>query len=283
MKHDIISTALIDVPADYKKVPNDAACAIADSIQQIGQRQPIEVIETKTGRFQLVFGAKRLAACKMLSREIMVIIRQPDEFKDEAETRLVGIAENFYRHSLSAMERSVDVADWCTIWRTAHPTKRGPKSKTELSTNLVLNADDDDILESCNDFTLSFSEAAQRFLKINRNEVFRSFKIAGISADLRERISIHQPLADNQQALLSIAAEPYERASRIVELILDGKAQSFVEAIAIIDERPHVNEPASWEKIADRFSRLKPNDQNAFFKLHEAAVLRWIAERKAAH
>lgn len=282
MKHDIISTALIDVSADYKKVPDDAARAIADSIAQIGQRQPIEVIATKTDRFQLVFGAKRLAACKLLSRDVMVIVREPDEFKDEAETRLVGIAENFYRHDLTALERSVDVADWCTIWRTAHPTRRGPKAKAELSTNLVLNSDDD-ILETSNEFSLSFSEAAQRFLKINRNEVFRSFKIAGISADLRDRIAIHPPLADNQQALIAIAGEPYERATRVVDLILDGKAHTFLEAIAIIDELPHVNEPATWEKVADRFARLKPNDQDAFFRLHEAAVLRWIAERRAAH
>lgn len=283
MKHDIISTALIDVSADYKRVPDDAARAIADSIAQIGQRQPIEVIATKTDRFQLVFGAKRLAACKLLSRDVMVIIREPDEFKDEAETRLVGIAENFYRHSLTALERSVDVADWCTIWRTAHPVKRGRKAKAEISDNLSPNSDDDEIIDTSNEFALSFSEAAQRFLGINSREVFRATKIASISAELRERITLHQALANNQQALLAVAAEPYERASKIVEIILDGKAQTVADAVAIIDGIPPVNEPARWEKLSDGFARLKPTEQDAFFKLNEAAILRWIAERRAAH
>ncbi|NVM42700.1 ParB N-terminal domain-containing protein [Ochrobactrum intermedium] len=283
MKHDIIPTALIDVSADYKRVPDDAARAIADSIRQIGQRQPIEVIATKTDRFQLVFGAKRLAACKLLARDVMVIIREPDEFKDEAETRLVGIAENFYRHSLTALERSVDVADWCTIWRTAHPVKRGRKAKAELSDNLSANSIDDEIIDASNEFALSFSEAAQRFLNINSREVFRATKIASISADLRERITLHQFLANNQQALLAIAAEPYERASKIVEIILDGKAQTVSDAVAILDGIPPVNEPARWEKISDSFARLKPAEQDAFFKLNEAAILRWFAERKAAN
>ncbi|MEE9923117.1 MAG: ParB N-terminal domain-containing protein [Brucella anthropi] len=283
MKHDIISTALIDVSSDYKKVPNDAARAIADSILQIGQRQPIEVITTKTDRFQLVFGAKRLAACKLLARDVMVIIREPDEFKDEAETRLVGIAENFYRHSLTALERSVDVADWCTIWRTAHPVKRGRKAKAELSDNLSANSTDDEIIDNSNEFALSFSEAAQRFLNINSREVFRATKIASISADLRDRITLHHALANNQQALLAIAAEPYERASKIVEIILDGKAQTVPEALAILDGIPPVNEPARWEKISDSFARLKPAEQDAFFKLNEAAILRWFAERRAAN
>lgn len=281
MKHDIVSTALIDVPADYKKVPDDAARAIADSIGQIGQRQPIEVIATSTDRFQLVFGAKRLAACKLLSRDVLVIIREPDEFKDEAETRLVGIAENFYRHGLTALERSVDVADWCTIWRTAHPTKRGPKAKAELSANLAPNSEDDALVELADAFSLSFSDAAQRFLNISRREIFRAFKIASIPADLRDRIAIYQPLADNQQALLSIAAEPYERAARIVEFILDGKAQSIIDAVAILDGISPVNEPARWEKLSDGFARLKPVEQEAFFKLNEAAILRWVAERRA--
>ena len=282
MKHDIISTALIDVPADFKKVPNDAAQAIAESIAQIGQRQPIEVIATGTERFQLVFGAKRLTACKLLSRDVMVIIRDPDEFKDEAETRLVGIAENFYRHSLTALERSVDVTDWCTIWRTAHPVKRGRKAKVELTDNLSPNSDDA-LIDISNEFTLSFSEAAQRFLNINSREVFRASKIASISADLRERITLHHSLANNQQALLAIAAEPYERASKIVEIILDGKAQSIVDAVAILDGIPPANEPARWEKISDNFARLKPAEQEAFFKINEAAILRWVAERRAVH
>lgn len=281
-----IHPSLVDVSAEHKKVSPDASFAIAEDFKVRGQRQPIEVIEQKDGRYQLVFGAKRLAAAALLKITVKAAVRQPEEFADQAEIRLTGIAENFYRHSLSVLERSVDVADWCTIWRAAHPVKRGPKAQTqqgtEFSTNLVLNSTDAEIMEQSETFALSFSEAAQRFLKIGRNEVFRSIKIAGISADLRDRMAIFVPLCDNQQALLAIANEPYERASAIIELVLDGKAQNITEAIIQLDGAPMPNEPARWEKIADRFARLKPSEQDHFFALHEAAVLRWFAERQAA-
>lgn len=195
MKHDIIATALIDVSADYKKVPADAARAIADSIAQIGQRQPIELIANKDGRFQLVFGAKRLAACQLLDCDVMAIVREASEFTDQAQVRLVGIAENFYRHSLTALERSVDVADWCTIWRTAHPVKRGPKPKVVLSDNLSVNSGDAEIMETGTEFSMGFSEAAQRFLSINSREVFRALKIASTrTARLCQKGPICSPL-----------------------------------------------------------------------------------------
>ena len=73
------------------------------------------------------------------------------------------------------------------------------------------------------------------------------------------------------------------RSTALIEILLDGKASTIFEAIGILDNLPRVNDPATWEKIADRFARLKPTDQSAFFTLHEAAVLRWIAERKAAY
>lgn len=283
MKHDVISPLLIDVPSEYKKVPDDAATAIAESISEIGQRQPIEVIDTGNDRFQLVFGAKRLAACKILNRDVMVIIRDLTEFKDQAEPRLIGIQENFYRHSLTALERSMDVADWCAIWRAAHPVKRGRKPNSELTDNLSVNSGDVEDLETSNAFSVSFSEAASRFLKINAREVFRALKIAKIPADIRDRINTFPALADNQQALIAIAAEPYERANKIVELILDGVAQTYADALAIIDQAARINTPAPWEKMANSFSRLKPSEQSSFFSLHEAAVMRWFAERKASN
>lgn len=281
MNIQFVSTHLIDVPVEAKKVSADAARALADSFAKIGQRQPIELVATPTG-YRLVFGAKRLAAAVLLGVDINAIVRQPDEFADEAAIRLTSISENFYRHSLTALERSIDVADWCGIWRAAHPTKPGRKSKNELSDNLALNSADDEQLEIADGFAGSFSEAAQRFLNITRREVFRSLKIAGIPADLREAIALHEDLAKNQQALLDIAAQPYERAARIVELLGDGQAATVTDAIAIIDQLPRSNPPAPWEKVSDRFTRLKPADQEQFFSLNEAAILRWVAERKAA-
>lgn len=282
MNIEHLSTALIDVPKEAKVAYSDAVTALAESFQAIGQRVPVEVIALPEGRYRLVFGAKRLAAAIRLDQPIAAIVRQPDEFASEADIRLTSISETLYRHDITALEHSVDVADWCAIWRAAHPVKRGPKAKAdEFSTNMVLNSDEERI-EAAEAFSGTFSEAAQRFLKISRMAVFRAIKIAGIPADLRDRIALMRELADNQNALLEIAAQPYERAARIVELIVDGKAATVAEAIAIIDEVPRSNPLSAWEKISDRFGRLKPAEQDAFFAMNEGAVMRWVAERKTA-
>lgn len=276
-----ISPSLIDVPKEARMPYPDAVTALAESFSKIGQRQPIEVIATDGGRFRLVFGVKRLYAALQLDRPVSAIVRHADAFADEAEIRLTSISEALYRHDLTALEYSVDVADWCAIWRAAHPVKRGPKAKIELSAESALNADDEK-METAEAFSGSFSDAAQRFLKISRRNVFNAIKIAGLSADLRERITDKHELADNQAALLDIAAQTYERAARIVDLIIDGKAATVADAISIIDEVPRSNPPAVWERINDKFGRLKPAEQDAFFAMNEGAVMRWVAERKAA-
>ena len=281
MKIELLSTALIDVPKEAKVAYPDAIAALAESFQQIGQRVPVEVIASADGRYRLVFGVKRLHAALQLDIPIAAIVRQPDEFASEADIRLTEISETLYRHDITALEHSVDVADWCAIWRAAHPAKPGPKPKNELSAESALNSDDA-FVETAEAFSGTFSEAAQRFLKISRRNVYNALKIASIPADLRERMAVLPSLADNQVALLDIAAQPYERAARIVDLIVDGKAASVADAIAIIDEVPRSNPPAVWEKLNDRFTRLKPNEQDAFFAMNEAAVMRWVAERKAA-
>ncbi|MBB3947254.1 hypothetical protein GGQ73_003220 [Rhizobium skierniewicense] len=285
MQIEFLSPLLIDIPSDHRKVHPDAVQALAESITKLGQRQPIEVIQIGE-RYRLVFGATRLGAATALKRDVSAIVKQPDAFRDEADIRLTTISENFYRRDLSVLDRSIDIADWCAIHRAAQPVmKPGPKPRKsasdELSINLIPNSDDEQ-MEMSNRFAMSFSEAAQHFLKISRVAVFRALKIANIAADLRDRIAVHEALADNQQALLDIAAQPYERAARIIELLLSGEAESFAQAVEIIDQLPRSNPPAAWERVNDRFSRLKPTEQDAFFNINESAVMRWVAERRAA-
>ncbi len=281
MQIELLSPELIDVSSDAKKVSTDAIQALAESFQQIGQRVPVEVVVGTEGRYRLVFGVKRLAAASSLGMPISAIVRQPAEFANEAQIRLTSISETLYRHELSALEHSIDVADWCAIWRAANPVRRGPKPKQELSADSALNSDDE-TSATAEAFSGTFSEAAQRFLKISRRNVFNALKIASIPGELRDRIALDDGLADNQQTLLEIASQPYERAARIIELLISGEAANYADAIAVLDQIPRANPLAAWEKLNDRFTRLKPNEQDAFFSLNEASVMRWVAERKAA-
>ena len=281
MQIELLSPQLIDVSSDAKKVSPDAIQALAESFQQIGQRVPVEVIAGTEGRYRLVFGAKRLAAATSLGIDISAIVRQSDEFANDAQIRLTEISETLYRHELTALEHSVDVADWCAIWRAANPVRRGPKPKQELSADSAPNSEDETI-ETAAAVSGTVSEAAQRVLKISRRNVFNALKIASIPAELRERIALDEGLADNQQTLLESAGQPYERAARIVELLISGEATNYADAIAIIDQVPRANPLAAWEKLNDRFTRLKPNEQDAFFSLNEASVMRWLAERRSA-
>lgn len=279
-----IPVDLIDVSADHRKVHPDAAQALAENIGQIGLRSPIEVIRNGD-RFRLVFGATRRDAASLLGwPTIPAFVKEAKEFSDEAAIRLVTIAENFVRRDLSVLDQSVDIAAWCAIYRAAQPgIKPGPKPKgpdAELSFKLEPNSSDTELLEISDRFAASFSDAARNVLNISRSAVFRAIKIAAIPADLRDRMAL-QPIADNQSELLALAAQPFSRQSAILDLILSGQAGGVVAAVLMLENQPAPLQKAVWEGLADRFCKLKPDEQYSFFSLHEAAILRWLAERQS--
>lgn len=278
----MIPVSQIRVPANHRKHSAHAVQALAENIDLQGQLQPITVMTEGDG-YRLIFGALRLDALRFINRaEIRAEVKTPEDFPSEASQRLASISENLARAKLSALDKSIGIADWCAIFQAAKPyTKPGPKPKdvvqTEFGANFALNSDAAELEAATIDFSQSFSDAAQVFFDVSRRSIFNALKVASIPSPTRDRITLH-PLADNQSELLALAIETAERQTTILDLILAGKATNVADAISVIDERPRTN-AAAWESLTEKFTRLVEGEQHRFFEANEPAIVRWQAKR----
>lgn len=266
-----IDVKLVDVAAGRRKLDPAWVETLGDLFASQGQKTPIEVIAID-GRFRLVFGHHRVAAAKLLGwPAIDAVVKSPQDFASEAEITLAEITENLARRELSVLDRAVDIAHWREVYEATHLlNKKGGRPAKDI------------LEETCAKFALVFSDAAQRSLGISRRSVYSALKVASISADVRDRISLHA-IADNQSELLALAAEEPARQADIAALLTAEPAQAatVADGIRILDRLPMPAKTPGWQKLADGFSRLKPTDQHRFFHMHEAAIRAWLMEREA--
>lgn len=273
-----IDVALIDVPAGRRELDPNWVEALGADMAERGQRTPIEVLAIGS-RFRLVAGRHRLAA-RILHKSptVRALVKQPADFANEAEIRLAEIVENFMRRELSVLDRAFDVAAWREIFETVRGTvQRGGdrRSKAKLQDATLIG---DEALDAVSlKFAANFTDAAQKALGLSKDAIFRALKIARLGDDLRQRISL-LPIADNQSELLALVGQPEARQHAIVGHLVAGAA-NVADAIAILDDAPPTVAQAAWERMSERFSRLKADEQARFFALHEDAIVAWMASR----
>ena len=276
-----VPVSSIRIPADHRKHHPDDIKAFAEDIERHGLRQSIEVLRDGDGQ-RLVFGRLRLEAHILLGLPtIAAIVKDARDFTIEAGPRLASISENFFRNPLTALDRSLAIADWCGIYRAAQPPVKPGRKPTqagpaELSLNFRLNSDEA-LAEASQQFAESFSDAAKRFLRISRAGVFRALRIAAIPSLQRDRIALHAVAANEGELYALGGITPPERQIAVVDLILTENL-SVEEALDRIDQRPR-NLQSKWEKLSDKFSRFQETEQDRFFDLNEASVNRWVAKR----
>eukprot|EP00873_Tetraselmis_striata_P018470 jgi/Tetstr1/438734/TSEL_002930.t1 len=265
----------IDATGRLRKALPARVEALAEDLDQRGLLTPIEAVgPTEEGCYRLIYGAHRLAAAKLLGwAQIPAIIHAPDAFADEAEARLREIRENLMRFELNPMERAIAIAAWRDIYEAAHgKVQRGGNRRKKLA--------DEHLDDQSANFALCFSEAAQAAFGLSQRAIYLALKIATISPDIRDRIA-DSPLVGNQSELLKLADQSPDRQAQIVGLVLaePPTATTVDEAIAVIDKTQPAQMPKPWEKVSDRFSRLKRSEQHRFFEAHRDAIDLWLAER----
>lgn len=259
--------------AKRRKLAPKWVVTIAESMNEIGLINPIEIVQDGSGCL-LISGAHRLAAAAQLGWDsIPAIIKSALEVQTATDIKLREISENLIRNNLSILDRSFDMTEWRDFYTANHEMNKGGRPKTtpkeawaeELSTN----------------FALSFSDAAQATLNISRTSVFNYLRVASIGEDMRQRISLH-PTADNLTELLALAAEPEDRRTKIVDILTaeEPKAATVAGAIAIIDEVPAATRVERWQKIYTKFSVLKEREQHQFFEANASAINDWLEARK---
>ncbi|WP_026379396.1 ParB/RepB/Spo0J family partition protein [Afifella pfennigii] len=268
-----IDVAKIDTAGRLRHVRPERAAAMAESIAEHGQLSPIKVIERADGGYRLVFGEHRLAAVRdhLKWPQITAEVIPETSFGDEADRQIEEIVENFVSFPLTVLEEAVALATWKDLYEARNNTagrggRRSRKTEAEQNEN----------------FSFCFSEAAAVTLGCSERKVQFTIKIArGIASEVRARIFDHR-IADHQGELLALAAEPEARQAAIADILLaeDAEAESVAEAIAILDRLPKPRVAPAYEKLSERFAKLTPREQHAFFALHRDAIETWLAETR---
>lgn len=252
-----------------RKVLPDRSETMAWSFGQEGQLTPIEVVITEAGP-RLIAGAVRIAAGLMNGwTTIEAVVHPLGAFGSDLDIRQREIAETIVRFQLTALERAVYIAEWRAIHEQKFPPAKPGRKKQPTG--------DEALDEMSAKFALNFTDTVQRALGLGRRAIFLDLKIATLPLAIRDRIAAH-PMADNQAELLALVGQPEGMLSAIVQLVLDGAA-SVSDAIATLEQRPLPSKLLPHEKLSEGFSRLKQEQQFAFFELHADAIDLWRAQR----
>lgn len=112
-----VATVTVDSAWRARQDAGDIA-GLADSIARHGQLHPITVVEAGTGRYRLVSGARRLAACLRLQIDVLARLIEADSELAEVE---VQIAENVARKEFDRLEMGRGLARQRELYERAHP------------------------------------------------------------------------------------------------------------------------------------------------------------------
>lgn len=287
MRIEDIKIQLIDVPAGRRALDPDWVKAIAEDFMKVGQKTPIDVIEINEAfakgepRYRLITGGHRFEAKRVTNAPtIEARVYEPSEFANEAAIKLDEIRENFMRRELTVLDRAFDVAAWREIYEmTQGAVKPGKKA---ISRKLATNTDDE-LMSLSAQFSGSFTEASTAAFGLSRDAVFRALKIARITQDVRQAISLHR-LASNQSELLALSAESDDRQLLIANLLTANQpnVSTVADAIAMIDRVPRPERPDPWAKLSDQFAKLPETAKRRFIEENWDFIEQLMAERKAA-
>ncbi len=98
------------------------------SINTHGLMQPIEVVPIEDGRYELIFGLRRLEAVKELGwKEVPAIVRQ----RDEIERQMAEIAENIHRVNYSQTDRMLAIAKYAKLMAALMERRGRPQALTQ--------------------------------------------------------------------------------------------------------------------------------------------------------
>ncbi len=277
-----IALASVDVGGRLRALDPAWVNLLAEEIQADGQVEPIRVVE-RGARFQLIDGARRVAACRQLGRTGIEAKIEPEEaLADDAFVRLGEIKGNFLRGELTMLERAYYVAAWRGVYESVNGTiRRGrkPKAGNSFQRNGIPDAVNDDVADA---FAASLTEAAQKALQISQPTMSRYLRIASIPSEQGHRLVGHSS-ADSRVELLILAEQPSERQVSIIDMLTAAEpgAGTVAEAIVALDGAPVAPRLSPPERFHQTFARLQQRDQDRFFDLNADAIERWSAARGA--
>ncbi|MFT8515636.1 MAG: ParB N-terminal domain-containing protein [Acetobacter persici] len=246
-----IPVAQIDVGERLRTIDPDWAAMIATSMQEEGQRTPIEV--RKTGkRYKLIAGGHRLEALRLAQIEnAWCVVKKVSD--DEAE--LLEIDENLYRRELSALDKATSLARRKEVYEKLHPeAANGGDRKSDQNEKLFV-------------LIPAFTQATAEKLGLSRRSIEMAVsRFKHIMPDVREKISSTW-LADNGAQLDALAKETPDMQRQIAEAVHQWPTiKNISEIIRQLKNQPKKAAPTTYDKLvalwnkADQATKLRFHD-----------------------
>lgn len=211
----------IVVGSRWRKLRTDHVAVLADSIAEIGLRQPITVVSEDAGlgrtSYLLVAGLHRLEACKSLG---LVEIDANIVDMSELDRQLWEIDENLIRAELTELERGEHLARRKDIYIARHPeTRQGGVGRGGYK---------DENSSSFSADTATKLGVTERTVQI---AVRRAEKICGKAKELIRGTETE----DSGVELDALAAMTPDNQVRAAKLVSEGKAESIRDAKRLIN------------------------------------------------
>ena len=260
-----IPLADIELGDRLRAVDIDYAQMIGTSIAEHGQRTPIEVRAQK-GRgkkpFALIAGAHRIRGAFNAGLEsIFAVVLDADDL----QARLLEIDENLCRRELSALDRSVFLAERKRVYEEMHPeAKHGGDRRSDQVCTLA-------------HLIPSFTEATATKLGVDASTLRRSLaRYSSIVPDVREKLT-GTWLADSGSQLDALGKETPDMQRRVADFAVQWPAVRQVkEIVRQIRQLPRAEEPGKLEKFLSFFRKCGPEEQQLIVE-HVAAQMPSVA------
>lgn len=230
----------IDVGDRLRGIDDDAAAVIAASMQEQGQRTPIEV--RKVGkRYLLIAGAHRMRALALagIDTAFAVVVKAND-----LEAQLLEIDENICRRELNELDKATFLAKRKEVYEALHPeTKHGGDRKSDQVDSLV-------------HLIPSFTEATAQKLGLDARSVRRSVhRYTSIVPDVREKIA-GTWLANVGAQLDALSRETPEYQRQIADFVVRWSGVKNVsEILRQIRNQPKKKPPTTYDKLVALWNR----------------------------
>lgn len=198
---------------------------LAAMIADAGLLQPIEVVTIDEG-YELVAGAHRLEAFKLLDRTEITARVLDGKWHQSAEIRLHQIVENIGRRELSALDRAAHLSELKEVYEILHPeAKRGGDRRSKR-----VKKD-----QTAKVAVWSFSRDAAEKTGLSERAIRLAVQIhTGIAASVRARI-VGTWLADHQAGLKLLSEQEPEMQARVCDLLFvdPPKASNVPDALIL--------------------------------------------------
>jgi ParB/RepB/Spo0J family partition protein len=184
----------IEIGKRLRRVDAFAVNALAESMKQLGQLQPISVYAPDNTAAHLVAGLHRLEAAKQLGWEEIDAIFVTG---DEIDRALQEIAENLHRSELTALERSEQIAKWVElIERRRQAVQAEHPGRYERRGQAL----------------------ASKELGLSRPDVHRALKVSSLSPEAKQ--AARDAGLDNNRSALLIASKEVakDQAPKILQI-----------------------------------------------------------------